>query len=220
MKIIGFFLVVHLTSTTQSGLPSGIMVKKGEKAVIDCSLKANEGVYWFFQPENSKLKFLLYLSGANKIISNGDNRLDSTRSFSKVSLTVNSFTKEDSGKYYCVMVRNMKMEFGDMVARYLEEIKTTPKATTVVTSTKVTTTTPSAKTSCAPTESRFAKKEDKMSCHLFIWAPLVCAASLLLLVLIFVSVLDCKRPRRRRCQHQFRKRPIPEDIRRQVNSYH
>ncbi|XP_059819400.1 uncharacterized protein LOC132390879 [Hypanus sabinus] len=220
MKIIGFFLVVLLTSTTQSVLPSGTMVKKGEKVVIDCSLTANEGVYWFFQPENSKLKFLLYLNGAGQIIFKEYDRLDSTRSFTKVSLIVNNFIKEDSGKYYCVMVRNRKMEFGDMVARYLEEIKTTPKATTAVTATKVTTTTPSEKTSCAPTESRFAKNEDKMSCHLFIWAPLACAASLLLLALIFVSVRYSTRPRRRRCQHQFRKRPIPEDIRRPLNNYH
>nr|ABQ85059.1 CD8 alpha [Pseudobatos productus]ABQ85060.1 CD8 alpha [Pseudobatos productus] len=219
MKIIGFFLVVHLTSTAQSAVSPGKMVKKGETVVIECSLTANEGVYWFFQPENSKLKFLLYLSGAGKITAK-DTRFDSKRSFGKVSLTVKTFTKEDSGKYYCVMVRNMNMEFGNMVARYLEEIKTTPKTTTVVTSTKVTATTQSEKTSCTPTESRLAKKEDKMSCHLFIWAPLTCAASLLLLALIFVSVLYCKRPRRRSCQHQFRKRPIPEDIRRPLNNYH
>ncbi|XP_051865418.1 T-cell surface glycoprotein CD8 alpha chain [Pristis pectinata] len=220
MKIIGFLLAIHLTSTTQYS-PSVKMVKEGEETVIDCSLTAREGVYWFFQPENSKLEFLLYFSAVDKIHPRTDPRYDCRRSFSKVSLIVKNFTKKDCGKYYCVTLKNLAMEFGNMVARCLEEVKTTPKATTALTtSSKATTAAPTSeeKPPCTPTKS--AMNEDKISCHLFVWAPLTGAASLLFLALIFVSVLYCKRPRRRRCQHQFRKRPIPEDVRRPLNNYH
>ncbi|XP_072112766.1 T-cell surface glycoprotein CD8 alpha chain isoform X2 [Mobula birostris] len=220
LKIIGFFLVVYLTSTTQSSLSLGKTVKEGENVDIGCSLSANEGVNWFFQPKNSKLKFLLYLTVSDKIMYRKDSRLDCRRFHGKVSLTVKGFRKEHSGKYYCVLVRNMNMEFGDVVAWYLEEIKTTPKTTTAVTSAKVKPTTASEKTSCTTAESGLAKKVGKISCHFFIWGPLTCAASMLLLALIVISVFYCKRPRRRRCQHQFRKRPIPEGIRRPSNNYH
>ncbi|XP_062901187.1 T-cell surface glycoprotein CD8 alpha chain isoform X2 [Mobula hypostoma] len=220
LKIIGFFLVVYLTSTTQSILSLGKTVKEGENVDIGCSLSANEGVNWFFQPENSKLKFLLYFTSSGKTMYKKDSRLECRRSTGTVSLTVKGFRKEHSGKYYCVMVRNMNMEFGNVVARYLEEIKTTPKTTTAVTSATVKPTTASEKTSCTTAESGLAKKVGKISCHLFIWGPLTCAASMLLLALIVVSILYCKRPRRRRCQHQFRRRPIPEGIRRPPSNYH
>ncbi|XP_069779736.1 T-cell surface glycoprotein CD8 alpha chain [Narcine bancroftii] len=218
MNLVGFLVLVHLAGTAPRQVSPANLVKEGEDTVIDCSLRATEGVYWFFQSENSKLQFLLYINNVGVVKTKHSSRVDSKKSSRSVSLTVKGFTKSDSGKYYCVIMNNMVLEFGNMVARYLEEEKTTPKTTTAPTSTTARAPTTSRETTpCVPTKP--ALSEAKV-CHIFIWAPLAGVAFLLFLALVFVSISFCKRPRRKRCHHQYRKRPIPEDVRRPLNNYH
>ncbi|XP_032891033.1 T-cell surface glycoprotein CD8 alpha chain [Amblyraja radiata] len=216
MKIVGFLLVIHLTGTAQYS-PSAGKVKEGTDVLIDCSLAVSGGVHWFLKRENEKLEHLLYISGVGRITLGKNRRLDCRKSTGKVSLVVQKFTKQDSGEYYCVMVKTPTLEFGNMVARYLEEVKTTPKATVAPTKSPTVAATRK-ETTCTPATS--AMKEDKALCHMFIWAPLAGAAFLQFLALVVVSIVYCKRPRRRRCQHQFKKRPMTEDIRRPLNNYH
>ncbi|XP_043559503.1 T-cell surface glycoprotein CD8 alpha chain isoform X1 [Chiloscyllium plagiosum] len=224
MKILGFLLATQLISTVLPLLSENKVVKKGGIADVMCSLNADEGVYWFQQPQGSKPKFLLYVTGAGKVkaLTESD-KYNAAKSSTKVSLTVKNFQKEDAGKYYCFMVKNMAMRFGDGIELYFEEVKTTPKPTTVPSTTQAKPTTQDSKgsTQCHSTQrgTRQGNTEVPMSCHLIIWAPLTGAAVLLLLALTCVSIAYCRRPRRRRCQHQFRKRPIAEEDRRPQNRY-
>ncbi|XP_078265165.1 T-cell surface glycoprotein CD8 alpha chain-like isoform X2 [Rhinoraja longicauda] len=180
LNIVGFLVVIHLTGTAQYDPSPGKKVKKGDDVVIDCSLKETGGIHWFFQRENAKPEHLLYISNVGKVTPTTNRRLTHKSSFDKLSLTVKSFTKQDSGKYYCVTIKNLEMKFGNMVARYLEEVKTTPKATTA----------PTTSPTVAPTRKETTRAPDPSG------------------------------PRRRRCQHQFKKRPMPEDNRRPINNYH
>ncbi|XP_067885175.1 T-cell surface glycoprotein CD8 alpha chain-like [Heterodontus francisci] len=219
MKLLGFLLVIRLTTIAEQA-PSLRVVKKGQDIPLDCSLKADEGIYWFRQGKSSGPVFLLYVTGAGKIKPDNITKYKATKSFRKVSLMVKNVMTEDSGNYYCLMVKNMAMIFGKTIDLKLEEPKSTPKPTTIPITTKAKSTTPENKETTQCHSTKRAIKDDKMSCHMIIWAPLTGAAFLLLLALIIVSTVYCRRPRRRRCQHQFRKRPIPEEVSRPTNRYH
>ncbi|XP_043559680.1 T-cell surface glycoprotein CD8 alpha chain isoform X2 [Chiloscyllium plagiosum] len=155
MKILGFLLATQLISTVLPLLSENKVVKKGGIADVMCSLNADEGVYWFQQPQGSKPKFLLYVTGAGKVkaLTESD-KYNAAKSSTKVSLTVKNFQKEDAGKYYCFMVKNMAMRFGDGIELYFEEVKTTPKPTTVPSTTQAKPTTQDSKgsTQCHSTQ--------------------------------------------------------------------
>ncbi|XP_060684506.1 T-cell surface glycoprotein CD8 alpha chain isoform X2 [Hemiscyllium ocellatum] len=155
MKILGFLLATQLISTVLPLLSENRVVKKGEIVHVTCSLNADEGVYWFQQSRASKPKFLLYVTGAGRVkaLAQSD-KYDAAKSSNRVSLTIKNFQKEDSGKYYCFMVKNMAMRFGNDIELYVEEVKTTPKPTTVPTTTQAKPTTPDSKgsTQCHSTQ--------------------------------------------------------------------
>ncbi|XP_041055862.1 uncharacterized protein cd8b [Carcharodon carcharias] len=216
MKLLGFLFIIQLTTTALQEWRT--MVKNGATITINCSLLADEGVYWFLQGENAKPKFLLYVSGLGKSKPVNSNKHSAEKSSKKVTLRVYNFAKEDSGKYYCLMIKSMVMQFGRTHEYYLEEIKTTPKPTTTTPKTTLSTPENAETTPYHSTEKVINK--DEMSCHIIILAPLAGAAFLLLLALIIVSTVFCRRPRRRRCKHQFGKRPMAEEFRRPSNRYH
>ncbi|XP_078395798.1 putative immune-type receptor 10a [Cetorhinus maximus] len=213
MKLLGFLLLIQLTTTALQA--SRKMVKNGNNITIDCSLLAEEGVYWFLHGENAKPEFLLYVSGLGKRKPPHSNKYIAQKSFKKVSLTVNNFAKGDSGKYYCFMIKSMVMQFGTTQEYYLEEIKTTPKPTTTTPKTTLNTpenteTTPYRSTERGTQQDLFTPdlravetnvksppelviNKDEMSCHIIILAPLAGAAFLLLLALILVSVVFCRK---------------------------
>ncbi|XP_020369957.2 T-cell surface glycoprotein CD8 alpha chain [Rhincodon typus] len=218
MKILVFLLAIQLTGTAAPPKLKKASVKKGEKFVNTCSMDADEGVYWFQQPRNSGPKFLLYVTGTGKVKSaSNPERHTAEKSSKKVTLTIKKSVEEDEGKYYCFMVKNMAMIFGDIIDLDIEGVKTTPEPTTTPTTTQKVPITMDSKgsTQCHSTERGTSqeKTEDPLSCHFLIWAPLTGAAALLIIALTYVSIVYCRRPRRRRCQHQFRKRPIAEEDR-------
>ncbi|XP_048397106.1 T-cell surface glycoprotein CD8 alpha chain-like isoform X2 [Stegostoma tigrinum] len=218
MKILAFLLAIQLTGTVAPPKLKTTSVKKGEKFANTCSLDADEGVYWFQQPRNSGPKFLLYVTGTGKVKSaSNPERHTADKSSRKVTLTIKESVEEDEGKYYCFMVKNMAMQFGDITDLDIEGLPTTPEPTTIPATTQEVSTTTDSKgsTQCRSTERGTSqeKTEDTLSCHFIIWAPLTGAAALLLIALTGVSIAYCRRPRRRRCQHQFRKRPIAEEVR-------
>ncbi|XP_067838292.1 T-cell surface glycoprotein CD8 alpha chain isoform X2 [Heptranchias perlo] len=220
MKLLGFLLAIYLTTATQQVSTSERKaVKVDETITVDCSLIADAGIFWFRQAESSKPAFLLYISGVGKVTPDSSKHT-AIKTNRRVSLTVKNFTKEDSGKYYCVEVNSKRLDFGNMNELYLEEVNRTSKPTTIPTTTKAKSAAPGTKQTilCHTTKPGIA--DDNLSCHIFIWAPLTGAAFLLLVALAFVSIVYFRRPRRRRCQHQFRKRPISEEDRRPSNRYY
>nr|AGN91183.1 CD8 alpha [Ginglymostoma cirratum] len=214
MKILVFLLAIQLTGTVVSPKLKKASVKKGEKFENTCSLDADEGVYWFQQPRNSGPKFLLYVTGTGKPKSaSNPERHTAGKSAKKVTLTIKESVEEDEGKYYCFMVKNMVMMFGDITDLDIEGVATTPEPTTIPTTTQKIPITTDSKGSTQCHSTKREKTEDPLSCHFIFWAPLTGAAALLLIALTSVSIAYCRRPRRRRCQHQFRKRPIAEEDR-------
>uniref|UniRef100_UPI00398E31FA T-cell surface glycoprotein CD8 alpha chain n=1 Tax=Pristiophorus japonicus TaxID=55135 RepID=UPI00398E31FA len=220
MKLLAFLLLIQLTITTQQFYPPGKAVQKGANIAVVCSLTADEGIYWFSQAESGTPTFLLYINSLGRVKPGTISKYTAAKSSKKVTLTVSDFTKEDSGKYYCVMTKNMVMSFGKVNELYLKEVKTTALPTTIPAASKAKSARPESKETTPCHTTKTGMDEDEMSCHLLIWAPLTGAAFLLLLALILVSVVYCRRPRRKRCQHQFRKRPISEEDRRPANRYH
>ncbi|XP_078085128.1 T-cell surface glycoprotein CD8 alpha chain isoform X2 [Mustelus asterias] len=217
MKLLGFLLVIRVSA--MASFPR-LRAKEQGHTTIPCSLKADEGVYWFWQGEDRNPVSLVYISGSGRTMPANSAKYTAGRSSSKVHLMVKDFRKEDSGKYYCFMVKNMVMVFGHTTEVYLEEKATTPKPTTTRITKKTTLNTPEYKetTTCRPSESVTSK--DELSCHIIIWAPLAGGAFFLLLALIVVSIGYCRRPRRRRCQHQLRNRPMAEEFRKPTNGYY
>ncbi|XP_072354066.1 T-cell surface glycoprotein CD8 alpha chain [Scyliorhinus torazame] len=217
MKLLGFLLVLQVTTPILQASPQRTKVDEGSKATIACSLVADEGVHWFRQGKKPDPEFLVYISGIGAQNPAAKDKYSVAKSSQKVSLTVKDFRKEDSGKYYCLMAKNRALKFGKTQEYYVEEVATTPKLTTTSTTTKKTVNTPE---NIERTPTKPVIHQDGLSCHMIIWAPLAGGTLLLLLALILVSIVYCRTPRRRRCQHQFRKRPIADEVRRPSNGYY
>nr|8HXS_A Chain A, T-cell surface glycoprotein CD8 alpha chain [Scyliorhinus canicula] len=96
-------------------------VEEGSKVAISCSLMADEGVHWFRQGKKPNPEFLVYISGIGSQNPAAKDKYSADKSSQKVTLTVKDFRKEDSGKYYCLMVKNRALTFGKPQDYYVEE---------------------------------------------------------------------------------------------------
>uniref|UniRef100_A0A4W3IAL0 T-cell surface glycoprotein CD8 alpha chain n=1 Tax=Callorhinchus milii TaxID=7868 RepID=A0A4W3IAL0_CALMI len=248
--VLGFLSLMALPWATYQNTQQ---VQEGTSVSVPCSLRADDRIYWFRHSKGKNPEFLLYVSPLGRVSPSVDANFEAT----VTHLKIKKFAKRDTGSYFCLMLQNSKLEFGKVNDFHLPEVTT---IATKVSTTKL----PPPKTEAPQTSTTQPSRgiaDDRFSCHLIIWTSLAGVSSLLLVILVTVSILYCKRkmpalisstlfifitnvsranllhcaavgvwltwrcflspgPRRRRCQHQFRKRPMPEEDRRLPNNYY
>ncbi|NWT14661.1 CD8A protein, partial [Vireo altiloquus] len=176
-------------------------LRVGQRLELECHTGRDSGASWIRQDKSGTLHFIVSISSLSRITFSSDQRTASERfEASKDNtifrLVVKSFTPQDEGNYFCMMIYNQVMFFSRGQPAFL------PVTTTV------------APTTCGPTDKhgitedlnlqtpdpeRRMQEELDFSCHIFIWVPLA-GACLLLLIALVITIVLCRQTRRRRCR--------------------
>ncbi|XP_034757765.2 T-cell surface glycoprotein CD8 alpha chain-like [Acipenser ruthenus] len=185
------------------------IVTEGKSVTVKCfSTKSSldSGVYWFQQTEGRDAKFLVFTSSIGTERNKKDNRFKSSRSGQGYSLTF-TFKKDDAGIYYCFQVSNNNMEFG--TSTKISVKKAPQPATTTKAPANATTQPATARNPPCTCPARGKPRDTRLTCDVFIWAPLSGAAGLLLVILV-ITIIMCSKVRTRRCPHHYKKRPLKD----------
>lgn len=104
--------------------PKKMDAELGQKVVLTCEvmLSTSQGCSWLFQSSSSELPqptFVVYISSTRtKLNEKLDEKLFSAQKVkdqSKYTLTLNKFSKENQGYYFCSVTSNSAMHFSPLV---------------------------------------------------------------------------------------------------------
>ncbi|XP_021021161.1 T-cell surface glycoprotein CD8 alpha chain [Mus caroli] len=185
-------------------LPKKMDAELGQKVELVCEVlgSISQGCSWLFQNSSSELPqptFLVYIASSHdKITWKEELKLFSAkRDTNKYVLTLNKFSKENEGYYFCSVISNSVMYFSSLVQVFQKVNSTTTKPVlrtpTPVPPTR--TSQPQRPEDCRPRGSVKGIGLD-FACDIYIWAPLagICVALLLSLITTLI------------CYHRSRKR--------------
>nr|QLF95855.1 CD8aLck-eGFP [Cloning Vector pBMNZ-mCD8aLck-eGFP] len=190
--------------------PKKMDAELGQKVDLVCEVlgSVSQGCSWLFQNSSSKLPqptFVVYMASSHNKIT-WDEKLNSSKLFSamrdtnnKYVLTLNKFSKENEGYYFCSVISNSVMYFSSVVP-VLQKVNSTTTKPVLRTPSPVHptgTSQPQRPEDCRPRGSVKGTGLD-FACDIYIWAPLagICVALLLSLIITLI------------CYHRSRKRVI------------
>uniref|UniRef100_A0A8C6GSA2 T-cell surface glycoprotein CD8 alpha chain n=1 Tax=Mus spicilegus TaxID=10103 RepID=A0A8C6GSA2_MUSSI len=188
--------------------PKKMDAELGQKVELVCEVlgSISQGCSWLFQNSSSKLPqptFVVYMASSHDKIT-WDEKLNSSKLFSAVKdtnnkyiLTLNKFSKENEGYYFCSVISNSVMYFSSLVP-VLQKVNSTTTKPGLRTPSPVHptgTSQPQRPEDCRPRGSVKGTGLD-FACDIYIWAPLVGICVALLLSLITTLI----------CYHRSRKR--------------
>ncbi|XP_059701390.1 T-cell surface glycoprotein CD8 alpha chain-like [Haemorhous mexicanus] len=175
-------------------------LRVGQKLELECHTDRSHGASWIRQDRSGTLHFIVFISSLSRTTFERNEktspRFEASKDNTIYRLAVKSFTPQDEGRYFCVMILNQMLHFSPGQRAFL------PATTTVAPSTPAPTTQGSTTEDSNPTtpDPEGRMQEDlNFFCHIFIWVPLAGACLLLLLALVITIVL-CQQTRRRRCR--------------------
>ncbi|EDK98939.1 T-cell surface glycoprotein CD8 alpha chain isoform 1 precursor [Mus musculus] len=188
--------------------PKKMDAELGQKVDLVCEVlgSVSQGCSWLFQNSSSKLPqptFVVYMASSHNKIT-WDEKLNSSKLFSamrdtnnKYVLTLNKFSKENEGYYFCSVISNSVMYFSSVVP-VLQKVNSTTTKPVLRTPSPVHptgTSQPQRPEDCRPRGSVKGTGLD-FACDIYIWAPLagICVALLLSLIITLI------------CYHRSRKR--------------
>ncbi|NWW30733.1 CD8A protein, partial [Panurus biarmicus] len=181
--------------------PKGItQLRVGQKLELECWTGRHSGAFWIRQDKTGTLHFIVFISSMAKATFGG-NQKTSTRFEARKEdvfyhLVVKSFTPQDEGNYFCVMIFNQILYFSPGQPAFLPATTVVPPTTCGPTPTHGITEDSNLKTQ----DPERRKQEDlNFFCHIFIWVPLA-GACLLLLIALVITIVLCQETRRRRCR--------------------
>ncbi|XP_005076140.1 T-cell surface glycoprotein CD8 alpha chain [Mesocricetus auratus] len=186
--------------------PKKVVTQLGNKVELSCQvlLTISQGCSWIFQKEGSGVKptFLIYLSSTRETRNRDLHsiRVSGKKNGDKYTLTLENFSKEFEGYYFCSVTGNSVVYFSPLVPVFLPEKPTTPvprPPTPVATTGTSRSLRPEA---CRPGAGASVEKGGlDFDCNIFIWAPLAGICGFLLLSLI-ITLICFHRNRRRVCK--------------------
>ncbi|NXA75037.1 CD8A protein, partial [Thryothorus ludovicianus] len=172
----------------------------GQMLELECRTDKNRGVFWIHQDKRGNLHFIVFINSMSKATFEGNQKTSARFEASNKNmiywLVVKSFTPQDEGKYFCLMIDNQMLYFSPGQPAFLPVDSTVAPTTCAPTSTHRITEDPNLKT---PDPGSKMQEDLDFFCHIFIWIPLAGACLLLLIALVITLVL-CQNTRRRRCR--------------------
>ncbi|NXP01550.1 CD8A protein, partial [Certhia brachydactyla] len=172
----------------------------GQKLELECRIDKNRGVFWIHQDKSGTLHFILSVSSLSRVTFKGNQkpyRFEASKKGTFYYLVVKSFTPQDEGKYFCIMIDNQMLYFSPGQLAFLPGTTTAVAPTTCGSTTKSGTAGEPNLSTVAP--ERRMQEDLNFFCHIFIWVPLA-GACLLLLVALVITLVLCQQTRRRRCR--------------------
>ncbi|KFP77726.1 T-cell surface glycoprotein CD8 alpha chain, partial [Acanthisitta chloris] len=173
----------------------------GQRLEMECQTDRDSGTFWIRQDKAGTLHFIVFISSLSRVTFEGNQktspRFEASRDNSFYRLVVKSFTPQDQGKYFCLMINNQMMYFSPGQPVFFP-VTTTPEpmAPEPTTQRGITEKDPYLKT---PDPDSSMEKKLMMFCDIMIWAPLA-ASCLLLLIALTITIVLCQQTRRRRCR--------------------
>ncbi|XP_036894800.1 T-cell surface glycoprotein CD8 alpha chain [Sturnira hondurensis] len=178
----------------------------GKKVELRCEVfvTKSSGCTWLYQRREAAARpvFLMYIGTRTKIAEGLESRISGEKVQSDVyTLTLNRFTEEDQGYYFCSVVANSIVYFSPFVPVFLPEKRTTP-APRPPTQAPPSASQPVSRRpeTCRPTAGSAVETKGKyFACVIYIWAPLAGICAVLLLSLVITATCSY-RNRRRVCK--------------------
>ncbi|NXQ24793.1 CD8A protein, partial [Alaudala cheleensis] len=175
-------------------------LRVGQRLELECHTDKESGAFWIHQDRRGNLHFIVFISSISRATFEG-NQKTSTRFEARKErvfyyLAVKSFTPQDEGNYFCVMLYNQMLYFSPGQPALLPVTTTVAPTTHGPTPKSDTTEEPNLQT---PDPERRMQEDLNFFCHIFIWVPLA-GACLLLLAALVITIVLCQRTRRRRCR--------------------
>ncbi|NXO13628.1 CD8A protein, partial [Oriolus oriolus] len=173
----------------------------GQRLELECHTERDSGVFWIHQDKSGTLRFIVFVNSVSRATFSSDQRaspghFEASKDNKIFRLVVKSFTPQDEGNYFCVMIFNQVLFFSHGQPAFLPVTTTVAPSTPGPTPKRGITADQNLKT---PDPERRMQEELNFSCHIFIWVPLA-GACLLLLIALVITIVLCQRTRRRRCR--------------------
>ncbi|KAM6346003.1 T-cell surface glycoprotein CD8 alpha chain-like [Podargus strigoides] len=177
--------------------------RKGQRLELECeSINKDSSVFWVRLDKGGTLHFIVFISYLPRTTfernERTSRRFEAGKDGKFYRLVVKSFSQQDEGNYFCIVIRNQVLHFSPgQPAFFPGQQHLHP---TSLTSAKMSSS-PFFNQSQKSYESQETRKEKELNffCDIFIWVPLA-GACLLLLIALAVTVMLCQRTRRRRCR--------------------
>ncbi|NWW17208.1 CD8A protein, partial [Falcunculus frontatus] len=181
--------------------PSDItQLRVGQRLELECQTHRDSGAFWVRQDKSGTLHFIVFISSVSRTTFSNDHRtsprFEARKDSTIYRLVVKSFTPQDEGRYFCMMIFNQMLYFSPGQLAFLSVTTTVSPTTSGPTPKSGITEDPNLKT---PDPERRMQEELNFFCHIFIWIPLA-GACLLLLIALVITIVLCQRTRRRRCR--------------------
>ncbi|XP_027758299.1 T-cell surface glycoprotein CD8 alpha chain-like [Empidonax traillii] len=180
-------------------------LRVGQRLELECQTDRENGAFWVRQDRSGTLHFIVFISSLSRVTFEGNQRtstrFEAGRHNRFYRLVVKSFTQQDEGIYFCLMNINQMLYISNGQPAFLP-VSTTPGPSTQ----RGITGKDSYVQTLDPESSK--EKELNFSCDGVIWVPSA-GACLLLLTALAITILQCRktRRRRRRCERPVQGKP-------------
>ncbi|NXJ28603.1 CD8A protein, partial [Dicrurus megarhynchus] len=175
-------------------------LRVGQRLELECQTGRDSGAFWIRKDKSGTLHFIVFLNSMSRATFSSDQgtppRFEARKHDMIYQLVVKSFTPQDEGNYFCMVIFNQMLFFSHGQPAFLPVTTTVAPTTPGPTPKRGITEDPNPKT---PDPERRMREELNFSCHIFIWVPLA-GACLLLLIALVITIVLCQRTRRRRCR--------------------
>ncbi|NWW03949.1 CD8A protein, partial [Oreocharis arfaki] len=165
-------------------------LRVGQRLELDCETDRDSGAFWIHQDKSGTLRFIVFINSMSRATFSRGQRTSPQRfevSSDKTifRLAVKSFTPQDEGNYFCMVIFNQMMYFSPRQPAFLpgqQLLHSTSLSPAKMSS-----------TSCPCPFSQPRMQEDlDYFCLIFLWVPLA-GLCLLLLQLLAITIMLCRR---------------------------
>ncbi|NXS29538.1 CD8A protein, partial [Pomatostomus ruficeps] len=175
-------------------------LRLGQRLQLECQTGRDSGAFWIRQDNRGTLHFIVFINSISRATFSGDQkrppRFEASKDKTIYRLVVKSFTPQDEGNYFCMIIFNQNLYFSPGQPAFLPVTTTVAPTTSGSTPKRGTTEEPNLST---PDPEGRMPEELNFFCRLFIWGPLT-GLCLLLLIALAITIVLCRQTRRRRCR--------------------
>ncbi|XP_059701387.1 T-cell surface glycoprotein CD8 alpha chain-like isoform X1 [Haemorhous mexicanus] len=90
-------------------------LRVGQKLELECHTDRSSGASWIRQDRSGTLHFIVFISSLSRATFEGSQktstRFEASKDNTTYRLAVKSFTPQDEGRYFCVMILNQMLHF-------------------------------------------------------------------------------------------------------------
>ncbi|NXI26176.1 CD8A protein, partial [Sterrhoptilus dennistouni] len=166
-------------------------LRVGQKLELECLTDKPNGAFWIHRDKSGTLHFIVFINSTARATFEGNQKTSTRFKVGKEGmvyhLVVKSFTRQDEGKYYCMVIFNQKLYFSRGQPAFLSGPWAAPLAPPEVALTPAVSTWWTFLFSI-PAESRMQEDLDHF-CLVFLWVPFTGLCLLLLQLLANTIVL-------------------------------